>query len=84
MKYDVVLKGGLLLDIQNRVRKVTDIAVREGKIAALGENLDGNTVWDVSGKTVLPGVIDMHVQLQPPYHNSLLKIFFFRAPRKEK
>jgi hypothetical protein len=22
--------------------------------------------------------------LQPPYHNSLLKIFFFRAPRKEK
>lgn len=63
MKYDVVLKGGLLLDIQNRVRKVTDIAVQEGKIAALGENLDGNTVWDVSGKTVLPGVIDMHVHV---------------------
>ena len=36
MKYDTVLKGGLVLDPLNQVRKVTDIAMRDGKIACLG------------------------------------------------
>lgn len=63
MKYDVVLKGGLLFDPMNRVKEITDIGIRDGKIADLGKNLNGNTEWDVSGKTVIPGVIDMHVHV---------------------
>ena len=63
MKYDTVLKGGLVLDPLNQVRKVTDIAMRDGKIACLGENLSGEMTWDVTGKAVFPGVIDMHVHV---------------------
>ena len=55
MKYDTVLKGGLVLDPLNQVRKVTDIAMRDGKIACLGENLSGEMTWDVTGKAVFPG-----------------------------
>ena len=61
MKNDTVLKGGLVVDPVNHVRKMQDVAIRDGKIVELGENLSGERVYDVSGKAVLPGVIDMHV-----------------------
>ena len=63
MKYDTVLKGGYLFDPQNSVRGVMDIAVQNSKIAALGNNLHGKKEWDISGKTVFPGIIDMHVHV---------------------
>ena len=63
MKNDTVLKGGLVVDPVNHVRKMQDVAIRDGKIVELGENLSGERVYDVSGKAVLPGVIDMHVHV---------------------
>lgn len=44
-----------------------DVLVEDGKIAAIGENLtDAEArVLDIGGKTLIPGIIDMHVHLGP-------------------
>lgn len=63
MKYDVVLKGGYLFDPKNGVKEVMDIAIQDGKVADLSKNLSGKKEWDVSGKMIFPGVIDMHVHV---------------------
>ena len=64
--YDVLLKNGMLV-LPDDVF-AGDLALRGGRIAALGSALDGpaaETV-DVSGKLVLPGAIDPHVHMELP------------------
>ena len=63
MKYNTVLKGGTVVDPFNSVYQKLDVGIANGKIEALGSGLSGETEWDVSGKVVLPGVIDMHVHV---------------------
>lgn len=63
MEYDVVLKGGYLFDPKNHTQGVMDVAIQGSKIAALGENLKGKQEWDVTGKNIFPGIIDMHVHV---------------------
>ncbi len=63
MKCDIVLRGGFLFDPENGVKKETDIGILDGKIAALDGPMSGAREWNLSGKTVLPGVIDMHVHV---------------------
>lgn len=47
--------------------KKKDILIEDGKIAAVGDGLSGaDEVIDVAGKTVIPGIIDMHVHLREP------------------
>jgi dihydropyrimidinase len=61
-QFDLIFKGGLLVTPGGIQR--TDMAVRGEKIAAIGPDLptDGSQkVIDVTGKYVLPGVIDVHV-----------------------
>jgi allantoinase len=43
-----------------------DVAVRDGKIVAVGPSLDGDVVIDASGLLVLPGFVDTHVHLMDP------------------
>ncbi len=64
--YDLLLKGGHVIDPKNKISKVMDVAVSGGKIARLGENLpaaQAKTVADVSGLYVTPGLIDLHVHV---------------------
>lgn len=65
MKFDTVIKGGQL--VLPKVGLITgDLAVKEGKIAAIlekGDTSEGKEVIDVTGKYVMPGVIDPHVHL---------------------
>ena len=63
MRYQSVLKGGVVVDPLNHVNSPMDVAILDGKIAALGEGLSGEVQWDVSGKIVFPGVIDMHLHV---------------------
>lgn len=64
MKFDVILKGGRVFDPVNRVDGHIDIGIREGRIAGLGGELrQAEEVIDVSGLTVVPGIIDMHVHV---------------------
>lgn len=60
--YDLVLRGGSVLDGSGSEAVVTDVGIRDGAIVAVGE-LDGagaGEVLDVTGLTVAPGFIDMH------------------------
>ncbi|MFG1419224.1 amidohydrolase/deacetylase family metallohydrolase [Xanthobacter sp. V0B-10] len=61
--YDTVLKGGRVICPASGRDGVFDVAVRDGRIAAIEETIlpaSAATVVDVSGKLVLPGMIDTH------------------------
>ena len=61
--YDLLLKGGDLLDPAQGIHDRRDIAFKDGKVAAVAERIDpasANAVVDVSGKLVTPGLIDLH------------------------
>ncbi len=61
--YDLLLKGGHVIDPANNVDKVMDVAISGGKIAAVAANLpagEAGKVVDVSGLYVTPGLIDIH------------------------
>ena len=64
--YDLVLKGGTVVDPSTGLNGVHDIAVEQGVIAAIAPNLSPGPaarVIDVAGKTVAPGLIDLHVHV---------------------
>lgn len=59
--FDLILKGGTVVDGSGGAPFVADLAVRDGKIAAIAPDLtDAAQVLDVSGYTVTPGFIDIH------------------------
>jgi dihydroorotase len=61
--YDLLLKGGHVIDPKNDISQVMDVAIAGGKIARVTENIpvsQAKTVADVSGLYVTPGLIDIH------------------------
>jgi N-acyl-D-amino-acid deacylase len=60
MSGDTVIRGGTLVDGSGRPRTRADVAVRDGKIVAIGDDLSGTTELDASGRVVAPGFIDIH------------------------
>ncbi len=65
-RYDLLLKGGHVIDPKNRIHAVRDLAIRDGRIAAVEENLPASAarrVVDVSGLYVTPGLVDIHVHV---------------------
>ncbi len=58
----LLLKGGEVLDPGAGLQGLLDVRVRDGLVAAVAPNLppDGDTVLDVRGQLVLPGLIDLH------------------------
>src|SRR5436309_8103455 len=64
--YDLLLKGGHVIDPANHIDEVRDIAVFQGKIAAVEKNIPANLdgkVVDVSKLYVTPGLIDIHYHI---------------------
>ena len=62
-RYDLLLKGGHVIDPANHIDDVRDIAVFQGKIAAVEKNIPADQagkVVDVSQLFVTPGLIDIH------------------------
>ena len=59
---DLVIKGATVWTNEDTDILVTDVLVRDGKIAEIGNNLvaDGVTVVDGRGKHLTPGIIDEH------------------------
>ena len=65
-KYDLLLKGGHVIDPRNRISAVRDVAIANGKVAAVAARIDpaeALKVVDVSGLYVTPGLIDIHVHV---------------------
>ena len=64
--FDILLKGGHVIDPKNEINSVMDIAIKDGKIAEVAENLSvdrSSKVVDVTGLYVTPGLIDMHAHV---------------------
>ncbi len=63
-----LIKGGRVIDPANKIDKIADVLVEDGRIATVGENLpsEGAEVFEAEGKIVSPGLIDMHVHLREP------------------
>lgn len=62
-RYDLVLKGGHVIDPANRLDGVMDVAVVKNKIAAVEKDIpesEAGKLVDVSGLYVTPGLIDIH------------------------
>lgn len=65
--YDLVLKGGRVIDARNGISAIRDVAIKDGLVAAVAQNIPapaapGKSV-DVSGLYVTPGLIDIHVHV---------------------
>jgi dihydroorotase len=62
-QYDLVLAGGRVIDPKNGVDRIADVAIQDGRIAAVGSGLAGKKTLDVRGLVVTPGLVDIHVHL---------------------
>ena len=62
MRYDLVLRNGLVVDGTGTPGQTADVAVLDGRIAEIGtlEDADADRVIDVGGDVVAPGFIDIH------------------------
>jgi N-acyl-D-aspartate/D-glutamate deacylase len=73
-RYDVVVRGGRVMDPESGLDAVRDIGIRDGRIARISEaSLDGGRVLDARGLVVAPGFIDLHQHGQSG-ENDRLKI----------
>lgn len=64
MSQEWLLKNGRIIDPASGLDSVSDIAIRDGKIAALGKAIlpsDSQKTVDLSGLLVTPGLIDIHL-----------------------
>jgi dihydroorotase len=66
MAYDLLIKGGTLIDPARNIHANKDVAFSNGVVAAVDDNLsktDALEVLDASGCLVTPGMIDLHVHV---------------------
>lgn len=65
-KYDLLMQGGHLIDPRSNTNGIRDVAISEGKIAAVAARIDpaGVTkVIDARGLIVTPGLVDIHTHV---------------------
>ncbi len=62
MSYDFVLRNAHVIDPSQRLNGRLDVAVRHGRIAAIGEIAPdtGASELDVNGYYLCPGLVDLH------------------------
>ena len=60
--YDLIIKGGHVIDPSLRINEVRDVAISGSRIAAVEANIAGDAAdtIDARGKYVVPGLIDIH------------------------
>jgi dihydroorotase len=66
--FDLLIKGGKVIDPSQDLEDLRDVALRDGKIARLERDIpagQSRQVLDASGKIVTPGLIDIHTHVFP-------------------
>jgi dihydroorotase len=66
MTYDLILRGGRVIDPSQKLDTVADVAFSGGKVAKVGKDLKGDAgtdTRDVSHHIVTPGLIDLHTHV---------------------
>ncbi|KON30036.1 hypothetical protein AC480_02020 [miscellaneous Crenarchaeota group archaeon SMTZ1-55] len=64
--YDLIVKGGTVIDPSQRLEETMDIAVSRGRVVAVQKNITSTTattIIDASDKIVTPGLIDLHTHV---------------------
>lgn len=62
-QYDMVIANGHVIDAKNNIDRIMDVAIADGKIAAVAKKIDASKakqVIDATGLYVSPGLIDIH------------------------
>ena len=65
-QYDLLLKGGRVIDPKNNLDALRDVAIRNGRIAAVEpiiNSAEAKRVVDVKGLIVTPGLVDIHAHM---------------------
>ena len=63
MSFDLILRGGRVIDPAQGLDAISDVGFRDGRIAQVGADLSGDSVKDVKGLIVTPGLIDLHTHV---------------------
>ena len=64
--FNVVIKGGQVIDPKNNINELMDIAIKDGRIVQVAKNIDpklATQVVNAEGMYVTPGLIDMHAHV---------------------
>jgi dihydroorotase len=62
VKYDLIVKGGRVIDPSRKLNGIRDLVIANGRIVAVGANISSDAIEtiDARGKLVVPGLIDIH------------------------
>ena len=64
--YDLIVKGGIVVDPSQNLHGISDVAIEDGKIAKIATDIpaeESKRVVEVKGKVVTPGLIDIHTHV---------------------
>ncbi len=64
--FDIIIKGGHVIDPKNKIDALMDLAIKDKKIALVAKTIDekdGKRIINAKGLYVTPGIIDAHVHL---------------------
>ena len=70
MKHDLIIRGGKLVTATETY--TADIGIKDGRIATLGEDLDGNDIINADKKLVMPGGIEAHCHIAQESANGIM------------
>lgn len=64
--FDLIIRGALVVDPLNKINAIKDVAVAEGKITAIEDeiSLPAKKLIEASGKVLIPGIIVMHTHMR--------------------
>lgn len=64
--FDLLIRGGMVVDPKNSVNAILDVAIKDGKIAKVAQGIaeeSANVIVEAEGLIVTPGLVDIHMHV---------------------